>query len=232
MDIEWRAKGLSYIIGDLFSISSKIKMKKRKMMMKKYNIRKDKIDEIQKKIDECYIASSIINVYGASGTGKTYLVQEAVEKYFCDNTKSIILYINLLEDILSTTAFWDMILFTIWNGGVNDRKNMLKIDKKMSLSKYLQRSMRRKRVISALFQSVSSIVATIPVYNAQIEISGVDVADSNHLSINNEIEKSKLVMKYFKYISKKHKLILIIDNYQFMNPTITRYFETAINQIS
>ena len=107
-------------------------MKKRKMMMKKYNIRKDKIDEIQKKIDECYIASSIINVYGASGTGKTYLVQEAVEKYFCDNTKSIILYINLLEDILSTTAFWDMILFTIWNGGVNDRKNMLKIDKKMS----------------------------------------------------------------------------------------------------
>lgn len=207
-------------------------MKKRKMMMKKYNIRKDKIDEIQKKIDECYIASSIINVYGASGTGKTYLVQEAVEKYFCDNTKSIILYINLLEDILSTTAFWDMILFTIWNGGVNDRKNMLKIDKKMSLSKYLQRSMRRKRVISALFQSVSSIVATIPVYNAQIEISGVDVADSNHLSINNEIEKSKLVMKYFKYISKKHKLILIIDNYQFMNPTIKRYFETAINQIS
>ena len=200
--------------------------------MKKYNIRKDEIFEIQKKIDQCYKSSSIINVYGASGTGKTYLVKEAVEKYFCDNTKSTILYINLLEDILSTTAFWDMILFTIWNGDINDKESMLKIDKKTSLSKYLQRSMRGKRAISTLLQSVSSIVATIPVYNAQIEIGGFDVADSNHLAINNEIEKSKLVIKYFKYVSKKNKLILIIDNYQFMNPTIKHYFEAAINQIS
>lgn len=200
--------------------------------MKKYNIRKDKIFEIQKKIDECYTSSSIINVYGASGTGKTYLVQEAVEKYFCDNAKSTILYLNLLEDILSTTAFWDMILFTIWNGDINDKENMLKVDKKTSLSKYLRRCFHREKVINVLFQSVSSIVATIPVYNAQIEIGGIDVTDSNHLAINNEIEKSQLVMKYFKYVSKKHKLILIIDNYQFMNPTIKRYFEIAINQIS
>lgn len=103
--------------------------------MKKYNIRKDKIFQIQKKIDECYTSSSIINVYGASGTGKTYLVQEAVEKYFCDNAKSTILYINLLEDILSTTAFWDMILFTVWNGDINDKENMLKVDKKNILIK-------------------------------------------------------------------------------------------------
>lgn len=200
--------------------------------MKKYNIRKDKINDIQKKIDDCSLSSSIINVYGHSGTGKTFLVQEALEKYFCGDNKSTILYLNLLEDILSTTAFWDMILFTIWNGGINDKENLLKIDKKMSLSKYLQRSIRGKKVINTLFRSVSSIVATIPVYNAQMAIGGIDVDDSNQLiSNNNEIEKSQLVIKYFKYVSKRHKLVLIIDNYQFMNPTIKRYFETAINQI-
>ena len=61
------------------------------MIMKKYNIRKDKINDIQKKIDDCSLASSIINVYGHSGTGKTFLVQEALEKYFCGDNKSTIL---------------------------------------------------------------------------------------------------------------------------------------------
>ncbi len=200
--------------------------------MRKYNIRNEKTQDIQNKIDSSDISSSTINVYGASGTGKTFLVQEAVEKYFCNNVNSTIIYINLLEDILSTTAFWDMLLFTTWNGGINDKESMLKIDKKWSLSKFLQRTTYRKRVINSLFQSVSSIVASIPVYNAQIEIGGID-NNNSQLPFNEktEMEKSQLVIKYFKYISKKQKLILIIDNYQFMNPTIRRYFETAINQI-
>lgn len=201
--------------------------------MKKYDIRTDKICDIQKKIDDCGKASSTINVYGPSGTGKTFLIQEAIEKYFSNEINSTIIYINLLEDILSTTAFWDMLLFTIWNGDINDKENMLRIDKKWSLSKYLQRSMRGRRVTNTLFRSVSSIVAAIPVYNAQIEVGGINSDRSaTHIGVDAEIEKSQLVIKYFKYISKKNKLILVIDNYQFMNPTIKRYFETAINQIS
>lgn len=200
--------------------------------MREYSIRNEKILEIQNKIDSCYTSSSIINVYGASGTGKTYLVQRSIEKYFCDDAKSTVLYLNLLEDILSTTAFWDMILFSMWNGNINDKENMLKIDKKLSLSKYLRRTMYGKKVINTLFQSISSIVAAIPVYNAQIEIGGIDVTGSNNSVNNNEIQKSQLVISYFKYICKKQKLILIIDNYQFMSPAIKRYFETTINQIS
>lgn len=201
--------------------------------MKKYNIRNDKICDIQKKIDCCDKASSTVNVYGPSGTGKTFLIQEAINKYFSDEIDSTIIYINLLEDILSTTAFWDMLLFTIWNGDINDKENMLRIDKKWSLSKYLQQSMRGRRIANTLLQSVFSIVATIPVYNAQIEVGGVssDIS-ATHVGVNAEIEKSQLVIKYFKYISKKQRLILVIDNYQFMNPTIKRYFEIAINQIS
>lgn len=200
--------------------------------MKRYSIRNDEILEIQNKIDGCYISSSIINVYGSSGTGKTHLVQAAIEKYFCDNIKSTILYLNLSEDILSTTAFWDMILFSMWNGNINDKENMIKIDRKLSLSKYLKRTMQGKKVVNTLLQSVSSIVAAIPVYNAQIEISGIDVIGSNNSIINNEIQKSQLVINYFKYICKKYKLILIIDNYQFMPPIIKRYFETSLSQIS
>lgn len=201
--------------------------------MDKYNIRNDKIKDIQDKIDLSKNASTAINIYGSSGTGKTFLVQEAIEKYFCNTFNSTIIYINLLEDILSTTAFWDMLLFTIWNGGINDKENMLRIDKKWSLSKYLQHATYRKKAIDSLFRSVSSIVASIPVYNAKIEVGGIDCNNSIiHWGDKSEIEKSQLVIKYFKYISKKQKILLIIDNYQFMNPTIRRYFETSINQIS
>mgnify|MGYP000349701135 CR=1 FL=1 len=200
--------------------------------MKKYNIRKNMIQNIQNKIDASNISSSVINVYGDSGTGKTFLIQEALEKYFFNNIDSTIIYINLLEDILSSTAFWDMLLFTTWNGDINDKESILRIDKKWSLSRFLQKCTYRRKVINSLFQSVSSIVASIPIYNAQIEIGGID---SNNSAINfgnkTEIEKSQLVINYFKYISKKHKLIIVIDNYQFMNSTIKHYFETAINQI-
>lgn len=201
-------------------------------MMRKYNIRTNKIHEIQKKIDDCRKNSVSINVYGHSGTGKTSLVQEAIEKYFSAEIKSTIVYINLLEDIISTTAFWDMLLFTIWNGDINDKENMLRIDKKWSLSKYLQRNIRGKKLTNTLFQSISSIVATIPIYSAQIEVGGVNWDMNNIYSgVDAEIEKSQLVMKYFKYISKKQRLILVVDNYQFMNLTIRRYFESGINQI-
>lgn len=71
--------------------------------MDKYNIRNDKIKDIQDKIDLSKNASTAINIYGSSGTGKTFLVQEAIEKYFCNTFNSTIIYINLLEDILSTT---------------------------------------------------------------------------------------------------------------------------------
>ena len=201
--------------------------------MKKYDIKTNEISEIQKKIDECEKASVSISVYGNSGTGKTFLIQEAIEKYFSNNTQSTIIYINLLEDILSTTAFWDMFLFSTWNGDINDKENMLKIHKKWSFSKYLQRSIRGRKVVSSLFQSISSVVASIPIYNAQIEVGGGKLNGTTKYSVaDTEIEKSQLVIKYFKYISKKHKLILVIDNYQFMNPIIRRYFETSINQIS
>ena len=199
--------------------------------MNLYEMRKNEIHNIQKKIDNCSITSSTINVYGLSGTGKTSLVKEAIEKYFSDETSAVIIYLNLLDDILSTTAFWDTLLFTIWNGNINDKDNMLKIDKNLSLSKYLKRNVYGKKAINILLQSVTSIVATIPVYNAQINVGEIDSNINSPINNTVEIEKSQLVMKYFKYITKKHKLIIIIDNYQFMNITIKHYFESSINQL-
>lgn len=201
--------------------------------MDKFDIKTDKLKEIQDLIDSCDNTSVCIDVYGNSGTGKTFLVQESLRKYFVLDNKTTIIYINLVDDFLSTTAFWDIFLFTVWNGNVNDEKSMLKINSKHSLSKYLQTRFRGKTLANILLHSVTSIVATIPVYKAQLEIGGFTINENDSIiKKENALEKSQILIKYLKYLAKREKVIIILDNYQFMNIAIRRYFESSINQIS
>lgn len=192
-------------------------------------IRENEIREIQNKIDNCDVSSSCISVFGNSGTGKTFMVQQALEKYFDEDIN--IIYINLVDDILSTTAFWDIFLFSAWNGGFSDKDNMLKITKKDSISRFLKYGGKGKKYIKSIFQTLSSVVATIPVYKAQLEIAGYKAINEPSAE-NKDIDKSQLLLKYFKHITKKKKLLIIIDNYQFMNSIIRRYFETMLGQIN
>lgn len=201
--------------------------------MDKFDIKKDKIEEIRELIDSCNNSSVCINIYGKSGTGKTFLVQEALSKYFTLNVNATVIYINLIDDFLSTTAFWDIFLFTVWNGNINDKKSMLKINSKYSFSKYLQKKIRGKVLANVLLQSVTSIVATIPFYKAQLEVGGFNIAENDSFIKNeNALEKSQILIKYLKHVAKKEKLIIVLDNYQFMNIAIRHYFESSMNQIS
>lgn len=201
--------------------------------MDKFDIKRNEIEKIQNWIDSCDSSSVCINIYGNSGTGKTFLVQEALSKYFSLNTNVTVIYINLVDDFLSTTAFWDIFLFTVWNGNINDEKSMLKINSKYSFSKYLQKKFRGKVLANVLLQSITSIVATIPFYSAQLEIGGFDIVENNLFTQkDNVLEKSQILIKYLKHIAKREKLIIVLDNYQFMNVAIRHYFENSMNQIS
>lgn len=181
--------------------------------MDKLEIRSDKSKEIQDLIDNCNHSSICINVHGNSGTGKTFLVQEAITKYFDSNIQATIIYINLVDDFLSITAFWDIFLFTVWNGNINDKKSMLRVDASHSLSKYLKKKFRGKMLANVLFRSVTSIVATIPYYNAQLEVGGFDISPNDTLTKKDPVlEKSQILITYLKYLSQKGKLIIILDN--------------------
>lgn len=200
--------------------------------MEKFEIRSNSSKEIQDLIDDCKYSSACINIHGNSGTGKTFLVQEAIAKYFDLSTRATIIYINLVDDFLSTTAFWDIFLFTVWNGNINDQKSMLRIDLRRSFSMYLKRKFRGKMIANVLFRSITSIVATIPYYNAQLEIGGIDISENATLIEKDPaLEKSQILIAYLKHIAKKGKLIIILDNYQFMNISIRHYFESSINLI-
>lgn len=199
-------------------------------MIESYPIRANDIRNIQKILEKK--ESNCITVHGYSGTGKTYLIKNTLEKYFLNENDITIVYINLLDDILSTTALWDMFLFLTWNGDINDSDNILKVSKNQSFSKFLRKNHRNKKFINILLNSITSIVASLPFYNAQIEIGGVHILDEDDENQqNNNFEKADYVVKYFEYVAKKGKLILVIDNYQFMNPTMKIFFESGINKI-
>lgn len=47
--------------------------------MNDYNIRNEEISKIQNIINNCEKSSSTINIYGSSGTGKTFLIKKLSE---------------------------------------------------------------------------------------------------------------------------------------------------------
>ena len=199
--------------------------------MEWYPVREETKQQIQHIIDKS--SNSIaLSVYGKSGTGKTCIVKESLNKYFSQKKDITIVYLDLLDDILSTTAFWDLLIFMTWNGEISSFENILQISKKTSFSHFLSKNKLSKLVFRTLINSVSATVANIPYYNAQIELGKIDFSNIQiNNSIENDLEKSQIVMKYLKYITKKRKLILVVDNYQFMNSIIKSFFETSINKI-
>lgn len=200
--------------------------------MDKFKIENGNIENIQKVIENSGNASASISIYGNSGTGKTYLLRESLAKYFSTEINVTIVYIDLADDFLSTTAFWDIFLFTIWNGNINDPVSMIKINTKYSMMNYLKKSIRGKKIANAVLQSIASIVVTIPVYKAQIEASGMGITSYDlNSKIESDIEKSSLLVKYLKHIAKKQNVIIALDNYQHMPTSIRRFFESSLNQI-
>lgn len=196
--------------------------------MKEYNIYDNLTVELLRLFNSSKSAS--ITIHGDSGTGKTHLVTRTLLSGF-EIENSTIIYINLQDDILTTTAFWDIVLFTTWNE-VCDKVTPLKIDKKNSFHSFLQKKINGKNLAKILFKSISNVVMTIPVYSAQISIQGISAENEKNMDNKSEIEKSQIVFDYFRYITKKGKLIIAIDNYQFMNHTIQHFFETSINHIN
>ena len=184
--------------------------------MKEYNIYDNLTVELLRLFNSSKSAS--ITIHGDSGTGKTHLVTRTLLSGF-EIENSTIIYINLQDDILTTTAFWDIVLFTTWNE-VCDKVTPLKIDKKNSFHSFLQKKINGKNLAKILFKSISNVVMTIPVYSAQISIQGISAENEKNMDNKSEIEKSQIVFDYFRYITKKGKLIIAIDNYQFMNHTI------------
>ena len=174
--------------------------------------------------------SKTIVVRGDSGTGKTTFIKNKLSSIINSDEKSdyLIVMLNIVDDNVTPTVFFDLLSFLLWNGNIFDSESTININKKDSLLKYLKNKKRHKKFSRALFYSIESAISMIPSYGAVLS-SNIEKVYSN----NNEykIDKNEILRKYLKKISKRKKIILVVDNYQFMLPQIRLSFESMLTSI-
>ncbi len=171
--------------------------------------------------------SKSIIIYGNSGTGKTSIISDEICKLIKSEKQKdyLILSINIVDDNITPSYFFELLIFLLWNGNIHDCNSLINIERKDSFSKFLKSKIKHKKISKALFYSVQTAVSMIPTYGAQISNFMNNV---NTINYSYSIDKSDLLQKYLKKISKKKKVIFLIDNYQFMLPNIRLQFESII----
>lgn len=174
--------------------------------------------------------SKTIIVKGDSGTGKTTFVKNKLTKIIdsSQNKDYLIVMLNIVDDNVTPSVFFDLLSFLLWNGNVFDSDLTINISKSDSLSKFIKNKRKQKNFSKALFYSIQSAISMIPSYGAMIS-SNIEKYDSARY--NNDFDKNEILRKYFKKISKRKKIIIIVDNYQFMLPQIRLQFESMLGSI-
>lgn len=175
--------------------------------------------------------SQNVYIYGESGTGKTSLARELARKVISSKNKKnyLVASVNMVDDNITAPSFLELLIYTLWNGNVSDVENMLNISKFDSLNVFLKSKRRYRKLAKNLLLAVKSTISLIPTYGAAVSNY---LSDLNDLIPNEAIvNKTDILEKYFKKICKKKKIILIVDNYQFMLPSIRSLFESSIGAI-
>lgn len=187
--------------------------------------------EFEKAFNQNDSISKSIIIYGDSGTGKTSIAKEYISKIIASNEKDeyLIASINLIDDDITPSVFFELLIFILWNGEIHSPEDTINISKQDSFRKFLSSKRKYKKLSKVLFYSVQTLISTIPTYGAQVSDFMGNVHTSN---ASFEISKTELLQKYLSKISKKKRVILLVDNYQFMLPQIRFLLESMIGSIN
>lgn len=174
--------------------------------------------------------SRAVIIRGDSGTGKTTFVKDKLSKIIdsSKNREYIIVMLNIIDDDITPSVFFDLLSFLLWNGNIFDSDLIINIDKNDSLNKFVKSKRRHKKFSKALYYSIQTSISMIPSYGAVISSN---IEKYNSTNYNNNFDKNEILRKYLKKISRKKKIIISIDNYQFMLPQIRLQFESMLGSI-
>lgn len=175
--------------------------------------------------------SKAIVIRGASGTGKTTLVKNKLASIIDSQNKInyLIVMLDIIDDNITPSIFLDLLCFLLWNGNIHDSSLTININKKDSLSRYIKSKRRNKKFSKILFYSIQSTISMVPKYGAVLssnmeKVSKIDTAEY-------DFDKNEILRKFFKKITKNNRVIIVVDNYQFMLPQIRLSFEAMLNSL-
>ena len=84
--------------------------------------------------------SKAIIVKGDSGTGKTTFVKNKLTKIInsSQNKDYLIVMLNIVDDNITPSVFFDLLSFLLWNGNIFDSDLTINISKNDSLYKFVK----------------------------------------------------------------------------------------------
>ena len=171
-----------------------------------------------------HAGSTYIKLSGDSGCGKTELVKKAVERIV--KSDMIFIYIDITTDEYQSTSFFPNLLETVYMPMTHRYNNISNIPENLALSKYVKKIFKTHNGFENFFNALVISAAGIPEVGGPISVIIDKWLQERTASIDN------MLFLYFKYIIKRTRINLIIDNYQFLPDTIKKSLEQGINQFN
>ncbi len=170
----------------------------------------------------CVTNSAYYEISGKSGSGKTELIKKTVDR-ICQ-ADSFIVYIDVINDEYISTSFYLSILENVYMPITHRYDTINNISANASFSHFEKKLIKKQRSIQKLLDASVVSLASVPTVGGSLS-SFIDKWVQEHTSsIDN------LLFKYFKTVTKRARIHLIIDNYQFLPDTIKQSFEIGMNQ--
>lgn len=169
-------------------------------------------------------SSTYFKLSGESGCGKTELVKKAVERIV--KSDMVFIYIDITTDDYQSTSFFPTLLETVYMPISHHFNTVSNIPENLALSKYVKKIFKTHVGFEKFFNTLIVSASGIPDVGGPVSIIMDKWIQEKTASIDN------LLFLYFKYIIKKTRINLIIDNYQFLPNPIKRSLELGINQFN
>ena len=171
--------------------------------------------------------NSLFIINGFSGSGKTELVKEVSQQIYRNNKEIFILYVDVANDGFESNKFFENLLKGAYIATQFRRNLCLSIPHKHSFSNYLRKQKLTNLTLKHSFKLIKSLISLNVPYKKIIDYPWEEVISE----IKEEIFESDLYLRYFYNISKKVRVNIIIDNYQFLPDNIKIKFEDDFNTL-
>lgn len=169
-----------------------------------------------------YERSTYFKLSGKSGSGKTELIKKAVDKIVQNDM--LYIYIDITPDEFQSTSFFPTLLDTIYMPLNHRYHSITNIPEELALSKYIKKIFKAYKGFERFFNSLTISTAALSTVGGPLSL----IMDKWMMDKSNSPDS--LLIIYFKYIIKKNRINLIVDNYQFLPVSIKKALETEINQ--
>lgn len=171
-----------------------------------------------------YERSTYFKLSGKSGSGKTELLKKAVDTIV--KSDMLYIYIDIVPDDFLATSFFPLLLETVYLPLTHRYNTVTNIPENFALAKYIKKIFKMHTGFEKFFDALTLSTSTMSNWGGPVSAVMEKWMQERTTSIDN------MLFLYFKYLIKKTRINLIIDNYQFLPAPIKRVLEIGVNQFN